>query len=848
MNSRSISDLIQNPPALPVAAGLARIRATIGNLVIAAPPGSGKTTLVPPLMADLVGGKVIVVQPRRVAARAAARRIASLLGERPGRQIGFRVRGETQAGSRIEFITPGVLLRMLQHDQELAGVGAVIIDEIHERDLDTDLALAFLLDVHHTLRPDLRIVAMSATVATERTAKLIGGTVIEVPGDIHPVSTVERIGPRALGSLANGSVVVQRDYLDHVAAVIREASLAHDGSVLVFLPGAREISETASRLRGSRLPVFPLHGQLPAAEQDRVLAGGDDRIILATSIAESSLTVPGVRVVVDACLSREPRFDPSTGIGGLVTVHSDRASMTQRAGRSGREGPGTTYRCLPFNRAREYREPDILIADLTDSMLQSAAWGAPSMRGLQLLDEPSEIASHAAEHRLRSLGAIDDDGRITDLGRDMVQIPVEPRFARALVDGASIVGTRLAASVVALLSLDTRISDADLTGALRRLRRGHGGQSREWKRETDRLQRLVERLGKSAQELRRACVGSDSAPASAPEPRTVAASGVGSAHSGADHVQDLDAAVATVVGLANPEWIARQRGRGYLLVNGTGAALPDHSPLHGAEWLAVADLARSQGRADGLIYAAVPIAAEDAQLVCAHLLDERVDVRVSGGKVSGRKVRTLGAIELSSEKLTKLDPGTVIAARTEELRRAGLGSLPWTASAVRLRERLAFLHGAVGEPWPQVDDESLLERSDEWIGPELGSHRPDVTTALRRLLPWPAAAQFDELAPERITTPLGSAKVDYASGRPVVRLKLQECFGWSQTPRLAGVPVTLELLSPAQRPLAITDDLASFWAGPYLQVRAEMRGRYPKHLWPDNPMEAQPTRRTKSRA
>lgn len=830
MESRSISDLIQNPPALPVVAGLARIRATAGNLVISAPPGSGKTTLVPPVIADLVDGKVVVVQPRRVAARAAARRISSLLGERPGNQIGFRVRGETQAGSRIEFITPGVLLRMLQHDQELAGVGAVIIDEIHERDLDTDLATAFLLDVYDTLRPDLRIVAMSATVATERTAKLIGGTVVEVPGDIHPVVTVERIGPRALGALANGSVVVQRDYLDHVSGVVREAASAHYGSVLVFLPGAREINEVAARLGGSTLPVFPLHGQLPAADQDRVLSGGSDRIILATSIAESSLTVPGVRVVVDSCLSREPRFDPSTGIGGLVTVHSDRASMTQRAGRSGREGPGTTYRCLSFNRAREYREPEIRIADLTDAMAQSAAWGAPGMRGLQLLDEPTEVAREAAERRLRSLGAIDDDGTITDLGRDMVQIPVDSRFARALIDGSAIVGARVAAAVVAMLSLNLRVADADLTSELRRLRRGHEGQSREWRRESDRLQRLVQRLAEGAGD------------------GSTARTGAGTPPVGTDQAQGLDDAVATVVGLANPEWIARKRGRGYLLVNGAGATLPDRSPLHGEEWLAVADLSRAQGRADALIYSAVPIAAQDAQLVAAHLLDERVDVRVTGGKVSGRKVRTLGAIELGSARLTKLDPGTVIAARTAELRRTGLESLPWSESAIRLRERLAFLHGATGEPWPQMDDESLLERSDEWIGPELSSHRPDVTTALRRLLPWPAAAQFDELAPERIATPLGSAKVDYSSGRPVVRLKLQECFGWSQTPRLAGVPVTLELLSPAQRPLAVTDDLASFWAGPYLQVRAEMRGRYPKHPWPENPMEAQPTRRTKSRA
>lgn len=843
-----VERLLANLPDLPVARGLADIARQRGNIVITAPPGSGKTMLVPVLMASVVAGtvpaelggagtarsgaagKVVVVQPRRVAARAAARRIAYLLGEPVGRQVGFRVRGQTTPGSRVEMVTPGVMLRMLQNDPELAGVGAVIVDEIHERDLDTDLATAFLLDVQDTLRPDLRLVAMSATLEAGRFAELMGGTVVDIPGAIHPVQIEERLGPRALTDVGHG-VVVSRDFLAHVARVVGEAAqwaagagradagTGRAGSVLVFLPGVGEIEKMRALLAGAPLPVLALHGSMPAKEQDRVLAGGEDRIILATSLAESSLTVPGVRAVVDAGLAREPRFDPRTGISGLVTVHASRARLDQRAGRAGREGPGRAWRCLSYARAVEFSQPEILVGDVTGASLQAAAWGNPGMAGLRLLDYPKPAAGEAARRTLEAIGAVDRSGSITTRGRLLAGLPLSPQLGRALVEGAEIVGARRASEVVALLSLAPRIPGADLAAQLRR-----AGSDREWAREAKRLRALAgEIVGSAGGRM-------GGAPAGA---------GSGASRAG------VDEELAVVVVLAYPQWVARRRGRGYVLANGAGAVLEDGSPLEGQEWLAVAELGEAQGRADAVIRAAVPVTPEDA-LTYGPGVSERVETEVRAMNVKGVRVRSLGAIELGREPV-RLTKEQVASARAREVARAGVGVLDWPAAAIALRERLAFVHDAVGQPWPDVSDEALAARVDEWLTPLLGAGRPDLLAGLRALLPWPQATRLDELAPERIATPTGSAKVDYSSGRPTVRLRLQECFGWTATPKLAGVPVTLELLSPAQRPLAITQDLASFWAGPYQQVRAEMRGRYPRHPWPEDPLTATPTRRAKRR-
>ncbi|MDK8601808.1 ATP-dependent helicase C-terminal domain-containing protein [Trueperella bernardiae] len=859
--------LLENLPDLPVARGLGDIARQRGNIVMTAPPGSGKTMLVPVLMATLVEGRVIVVQPRRVAARAAARRIAYLLGEPVGQQVGFRVRGESKPGSRVEMVTPGVMLRMLQHDPELAGVGAVIIDEIHERDLDTDLATAFVLDVQDTLRPDLRLVAMSATLEAGRFAELVGGAVVEIPGAIHPVAVEERLGPRALTDVGHG-VVVSRDFLAHVARVVHEAAQwaagrgggsgagaaggvgaagvggvvrgegDPPGSVLVFLPGVGEIEKMRALLAGAPLPVMALHGSMPAKEQDRVLAGGEDRIILATSLAESSLTVPGVRAVVDAALAREPRFEPRTGISDLVTVHASRARLDQRAGRAGREGPGRAWRCLSYARAVEFSEPEIVVGDVTGASLQAAAWGNPGMAGLRLLDQPKPAAAEAAQRTLAAIGAVEESGVITARGRALAGLPLSPQLGRALIEGAAVVGARRAAEVVALLSLAPRIPGADLAAQLRR-----SGGDREWAREAKRLKELAGRLGAVAGG--RAGQVTGEVPGQAGGRARAGAGALVQAGTGARRAS-VDEEIAAVVVMAHPMWVARRRGRGYVLANGAGAVLEDGSPLEGQEWLAVAELGEAQGRADAVIRAAVPVAPEDAAEYGPGV-SERVETAVRGMEVTGARVRALGAIELGREPV-KLTTDQVAAARAREVERAGVGMLDWPAAAVALRERLAFLHEAVGEPWPDVSDEGLAACVDEWLTPLLGAGRPDLLAGLRALLPWPEAARLDELAPERIATPTGSAKVDYSSGVPTVRLRLQECFGWTATPRLAGVPVTLELLSPAQRPLAITRDLESFWAGSYAQVRAEMRGRYPRHPWPEDPLTAEPTRRAKPRA
>lgn len=813
----TIDDLLAHPPDLPVVAGLARIAATDGNLVISAPPGSGKTTLVPVQMAATSKhGKVLVVQPRRVAARAGARRIASLLEQQLGDDVGIRVRGTSIAGRRIEMITPGVMLRMLQADPELAGVSCVIVDEVHERDLDADLALAFLRDVQDALRPDLRIVAMSATLAAQKIAAALDATIIDVPGDIHPVTIHDCLGPQALTAARNGAIIVDPSFLDHVAGVVRRARAEKSGSILVFLPGVREIDELRTRLADLPDPVVPLHGKLATSDQDRALAVASERIILSTAIAESSLTVPGVSVVVDAGLAREPRVDPVTGIGGLVTVHAHRASMTQRAGRAGRLGPGVAYRCLSFTRAAEFGEPEIRTADLTDALLQSAAWGAPGMQGLRLLDEPRQASVDAGVCELRLLGLVDDAGVITETGRTVAQMPISAQSGRALLDGSKWLGSERTARIVAYLESDASPAGADLSAGLRGARSDVAEQAR-------RLRALVDRATDSPS-------GTGSS----------GGAGSGVDNSGSVAAADsLDDAAAFVVALAHPGWIARRRGGGYLLANGTGAVLPPSSPLAGEEWLAIADLGRGQGRADAIIYAAVPISQEHALAIGE--VCERLVVTSQDGKVTAQRIRSLGAIELSKTPVRDVPADLAAEARLADIRARGIDALPWSETAVRLRERLAFVHRAVGEPWPDVSDTALLDSLEHWL---VSDARPDVTAGLRSLLPWPEAAKFDELAPERIATPLGSAKVDYSTGKPRARLKLQEAFGWTQRPDIAGVRLTLELLSPAGRPLAVTDDLASFWAGPYAGVRADMRGRYPKHPWPEDPANAEPTLRT----
>ncbi|MFI5974475.1 ATP-dependent helicase HrpB [Streptomyces sp. NPDC051452] len=822
--------------ALPVRSALPALSDALetgGTAVLVAPPGTGKTTLVPLVLAGLVGGgparRVVVAEPRRIAARAAARRMAWLLGERPGESVGFTVRGERVVGrnTRVEVVTTGVLLQRLQRDQELAGVDTVVLDECHERHLDADTVAAFLWDVRQTLRPELRLVAASATTDAQGWARLLGGApVVEAAGVAHPVETVW--APPAGPVRPPHGMRVDPAQLAHVAAVVRRALAERDGDVLCFLPGVGEIARVGGRLGDlGAVDVLQVHGRAPTAVQDAVLApGARRRVVLATSVAESSLTVPGVRVVVDSGLAREPRVDHARGLSGLTTVRASRAAGRQRAGRAGREAPGAVYRC--WSEAEDARlpafpAPEIKVADLTAFALQAACWGDPDASGLALLDPPPGGAMSAAREVLSAVGAVGPDGRATPAGVRLARLGVHPRLGRALLDAGD-----EGASVVALLSEEVpREYGDDLAGALRRVRRGGDAYAGRW-----------------AAEVRRLRAVSSQPPAGSPRDGGIARSD--------------DAFVGLVAGLAFPERVGRLDGGSYLMVSGTRAEVAEGSALRGAPWIvvAVADRPAGKGHARVRLGAAVP---EDvARAAAGSFLTERDEVHWADGDVVARHVERLGAVELSARPLKRADPALVRAALLEGLRQEGLGLLRWSPEARALRQRLTFLRAHLGEPWPDVSDEALHARVDEWLEPELSRARRradlariDAGQALGRLLPWASgdAARLDELAPERITVPSGSRiRIDYQdSGRPVLAVKLQEMFGLRETPAVAGVPLTVHLLSPAGRPAAVTADLASFWAAGYKGVRAELRGRYPKHPWPEDPAAAEPTRHTNAR-
>ncbi|TQS43297.1 ATP-dependent helicase HrpB [Cryptosporangium phraense] len=843
-------------PDLPVRPALPRIVDALadgGAAVLVAPPGSGKTTLVPLALAAGIDRRIVVAEPRRVAARAAAARMASLLGERVGETVGYTVRGDRTTGprTRIDVVTTGVLVRRLQRDPELPGVGAVILDEIHERHLDSNLALAFTQDARGTLRPDLSLLATSATVASERLSELLGGPVLEVPGSPHPVRTVWCPPPVALQGRTDPRL------LDHVAAVVRRALSETDGDLLVFLPGAAEIGGVSRRLGSVDATVAVLHGRLASRDQDAVLrpAAGRRRIVLATAVAESSLTVPGVRVVVDAGLARVPRMDQGRGLGALVTVPESRATATQRAGRAGREAPGTVYRCwseADHARMPAWPEPEIAAADLTPFALDLACWGTPSGEGLALPDPPPPAAMEVARTTLRALGALDTDGRVTPRGRTLATMGVHPRLARALLDGGPVVGPRRAAEVVALLADDTLTSGAsDLTAAWRVLRDGSiPDRARRWRDEAGRLAASAREADPAAPADRPA---GERGPA-APVDRRSPAAPVGRRSPAAAGLPD-DLAAGLIVGMAYPERLALRRadaGRSYLMAGGTAADLAEASSLGGTRWLAIAVADRSPGHANARIRLAVAIDEATAVDAGSNLLTTEDEIRWDDGELLSRRIDKLGAIPLAERAI---DPDVNIRADAvlAGVKKEGLNRLRWDTDARVLRERLAFAHAALGPPWPAMDDGTLLDRAAEWLGPDLTRVRRradlakvDAGAALRRLLPWPEAARLDELVPERLAVPSGSKiRVDYRDpAAPVLAVKVQEAFGWTATPTVAGVPVRLHLLSPAGRPVAVTSDLESFWRTGYPSVRAELRGRYPKHPWPDDPTTATPTRRT----
>ncbi|MFH8518581.1 ATP-dependent helicase HrpB [Streptomyces gelaticus] len=825
------TDALDQLPVRTAVPALERALDDRGVAVLCAPPGTGKTTLVPLVLAGLAGGgpvrRVVVAEPRRIAARAAARRMAWLIGERTGGRVGFTVRGERAVGhdTVVEVVTTGVLLQRLQRDQELAGVDAVIIDECHERHLDADTVAAFLLDVREAIRPDLRLVAASATTDAQGWARLLGDApVVEAQGVSHPVEVVW--APPAAPVRPPHGMRVDPALLTHVAATVRRALAERDGDVLCFLPGVGEIGRVAGQLAGVAAEVLQVHGRAPAAVQDAVLAGSSEgrRVVLATSVAESSLTVPGVRVVVDSGLAREPRTDHARGLSALTTVRASQAAGRQRAGRAGREAPGVVYRCwvqAEDGRLARFPSPEIKVADLASFALQAACWGDPDASGLALLDPPPTGAMSAAREVLAAVGAVDADGRVTDRGVRMSRLGLHPRLARALLDGAAEVGGRRAAEVVALLGEEPpREYGDDLAAALRSARRGGDGYAARWRQEVRRLSSSVR----------------DVAGGSAPD----------------------DAAVGLVAALAFPERVARARGEGvFLMASGTGAELRDGSGLRSAPWLAVAVADRPAHAASARVRLAAVVDEETARAAAGHLLRGGEEVRWAGGDVVARRVERLGAVELSVRPLQQPEPALVREALVEGLRREGLGLLRWTRESEQLRERLAFLRRELGEPWPDVSQEALLERAGQWLEPELSRARRrsdlarvDAGQALRRLLPWATgeAARLDELAPERIEVPSGSrVRVEYGGAQPVLAVKLQELFGLRESPRVAGVPVLVHLLSPAGRPAAVTADLASFWRDGYQAVRAELRGRYPKHPWPQDPTTVEATRFTKAR-
>ncbi|QIK09319.1 ATP-dependent helicase HrpB [Streptomyces sp. Je 1-4] len=863
---------------LPVRTALPALRAALdgpGSAVLCAPPGTGKTTSVPLDLAGLTGAgpvrRVLVAEPRRMAARAAARRMAWLLGEEVGTgaapaqgwgPVGFTVRGERRAGPRttVEVVTTGVLLQRLQRDPELAGVDVVVLDECHERHLDADTSAAFLLDVRETLRPELRLVAASATTDAEGWARLLGGAqgaapVVEAAGVSHPVEVVWAPPERPVRP-AHGTRV-DPALLTHVAGVVRRALRERTGDVLCFLPGVGEIGRVAGELAGVDAEVLQVHGRAPAEVQDAVLAGGNGvrRVVLATSVAESSLTVPGVRVVVDSGLARVPRTDHARGLSALTTVRASRAAARQRAGRAGREAPGAVYRCWSEGedgRLPAFPDPEIKVADLTAFALQAACWGDPAADGLALLDAPPAGALAAAREVLTAIGAVDGAGRATERGVRMARLGLHPRLARALLDGAPEAGVRRAAEVVALLSEEPpRAYGDDLAAAWRTARRGGDAYGARWRQEARRLA------------------------SAAGEPRGGSGAGGDGGRSAGAPLTD-DAVAGLVAALAFPERVARARRKGsYLMASGTGAELAgaqaggghrpgasgpgDGSGLRDAEWLAVAVADRPVAAASARVRLAAVIDEETACAAAPALYASGEEVGWSEGDVVARRVTRLGAIELAARPLTAPDPGLLREAVVSGLRREGLGLLRWPTAAVSLRQRMAFVHRELGAPWPDVSDAALLECVEEWLGVELGRarrradlERVDAGQALARLLPWATgeAARFDELAPERIEVPSGSrVRVDYGGAQPVLAVKLQELFGWQESPRVAGgrVPVLVHLLSPAGRPAAVTADLASFWRDGYRAVRAELRGRYPKHPWPEDPSAAEPTRHTSAR-
>jgi len=821
---------------LPIDAALPALRDALRTArvaVLQAPPGAGKTTRVPLALLHepwLAGSRIVMLEPRRLATRAAAVRMADTLDERVGATVGYRIRRDTRVtpGTRIEVVTEGVLTRMLRADPGLEGTGLVIFDEFHERSIHADTGLALTLQSRTILRPELRILVMSATLEGDPVARLLGGApIITSEGRTFPVETRHVPSPEGLRVEAR------------VAAAVRRALDDDTGDVLAFLPGAAEIRRTQRLLQDVSAEVIPLHGNLPREQQDRALQSGPPgrrKVVLSTSIAETSLTVDGVRVVIDGGLARVPRYSPRTGMTRLVTVRVSLASADQRRGRAGRQGPGICYRL--WSRAEEATlvaraTPEILEADLAPLALDLADAGVSQPGELAWLDSPPAAAFEEAIQLLRSLGALDQAGRITAHGRRLARYALHPRLAHMVVHGRELGAGEVACELAVLLSERDLLAadsapDADLSTRLELLRGtvSRRGVDPEALRRARTETRLCQRSG----------VGGQSAPKSGSPP-----------------------SAGLVLALAYPDRIAQRRSAGdgrFLLRNGMGARV-ESGVLAREEFLVAAEL---DGRpTDGRILQALAVKREELE---AHLTNAivREDVLTWDPNALGvvaRRRRRLGAIVLDEGPLAEPESEAVKALLLDGIRREGLERLPWTETAILTRARLAFLH-RLDSGWPDVSDEGLIQSLDRWLGPRLGGARRlqdlrevDLGQALLDLVPPAHRRQVDELAPTHVQVPTGSRiLVDYADpGNPVLAVRLQELFGQLTTPTVGRgrVPLTLHLLSPAGRPVQVTRDLAGFWQTSYFEVRKDLRGRYPKHHWPDDPSSAAPTRRTKSR-
>jgi ATP-dependent helicase HrpB len=822
--------------ALPIDEVLDGLRGALreqSSAVLVAPPGAGKTTRVPLALLDepwVAGRKILILEPRRIAARGAAERMARTLREKVGDTVGLRARMISKSGpkTRIDVVTEGVFTRMILDDPALEDVGAVLFDEFHERSLDADLGLALALDSQMALREDLRILVMSATLDGARVAALLSGApVIASQGRAYPVET------RYLGRDPN------RRIEDQVTDAILKALRAEPGSLLVFLPGQGEIRRVEERLRevvrDTDVVIAPLYGAMDIAAQDRAVepaAAGTRKIVLATAIAETSLTIEGVRVVIDSGLQRVPRFEPDAGVTRLETVRVSRASADQRRGRAGRTEPGVCYRLWDEPQTaslKPFTEPEIRSADLSGLLLDCAEWGVTDLGCLSWLDPPATSAVQAARLDLQAIGTLDAEGRITPEGRRVRALPLPPRLARMVLAAGN-------------LDAESARDAAEIAAVL--VERGLGGNDTDLDHRVTQFRRDRSRR---SQDMRRLAAGWAMAAGSA----QVHGGGVRSGRS-----------IAALLALAYPDRIAKARGAAgqYLLANGRGANLDPADPLAQAPYLVVAEL-QGSAAATRILLAAQTNEAEILEIAGSRVIcQEEIMFDATAGAVRARRVRRLDAIVVSSEARPVASSAETAALLARGAADAGLDRLPWSKGQLQLRHRVAFLRAADGEAslWPDLGDAALSANAETWLAPFLtgATKLSDIEAgtldqALNALIPWDLKRRLDADAPTHFEAPTGNRHpIDYdGPGAPALSIRVQELYGVTVHPAIAGgrLPLTLNLLSPAHRPIQITRDLPGFWTGSWSAVKADMKGRYPRHLWPDDPAAAAPTARAKPR-